>query len=336
MDKAMHRRLARRYFLGAFGALAGGPSASKAIAAETFTMRMSLPESATSVLGMTALHFAAAVERRSNGQLKVEVYPSYQLVKQAEIVSGLVSGVLDLAIQGSAVVVPALPQFQVFDTPFLFRNVASAYRAVDGPIGNELFALLESKGIIGLGWGTGGFKELSTTTKAVTVPEDMKGMRVRIQSGAVYVATYQALGAIPVTIDAAESFIALQQHVVEGVDLNLDSITTGKFYTVIRHVALSHHIFVVSLLMGSKRKIDTLPLALQRILREEGRALVPFWRSLTAQQIADDVVVLKKNGVAFTEIQYPLFRKAVEPVYAMIQAQLGGSLLERVSRAAGV
>jgi TRAP-type transport system periplasmic protein len=179
------------------------------------------------------------------------------------------------------------------------------------------------------------FKEISTTTKAVVVPEDMKGLRMRIQNGAVFVATYQALGAIPVVIDATEVFVALQQRTVDAIDINLNAVREGKFYTLIKHVALANHILAVNPLFGSRRKIEGLPAPIQKIIKEEGRALEPFWRSLTAKQTAADVQTLKDNGVAFTEIQYAPFRKAMEPVYATFQARLGADLLERVSRAAG-
>ena len=87
-------------------------------------------------------------------------------------------------------------------------------------------------------------------------------------------------------------------------------------------------------LLASKRKVEGLPLALQRILKGEAKAVVPFWRSAINKQTAEDIELLKKNGVTFTEIQYAAFRKAVEPVYAMYQSKLGSSLIERVGRAA--
>jgi TRAP-type transport system periplasmic protein len=333
----MTRRLSRASFAGALGALTGtaGPIISRAAGSDAFTMRMSMQETGTSLQVRVALRFAAAVNRRSNGQLKVEIYPNNQLANQQGTVDGLTSGVVDLAIIQASVMFSLVPRFQIFDLPFLFKNLESGFRVLDGPIGNELFADMDSKGITGLVWGSTGFKELETVSKAVVVPEDMKGLRIRVQNGPVYVATYQALGAVPVTIDVSEAFVALSQRTVDGMDINLDAVTTQKFYTVIKHVAMLNHIFVVSPLMGSKRKIEALPPSLQRILREEAKAVVPFWRSSIASQTAEDIQILKQNGVAFTEIQYPAFRKAVDPVYAMVQSKLGVDLIERVGRAAG-
>jgi TRAP-type transport system periplasmic protein len=155
-----------------------------------------------------------------------------------------------------------------------------------------------------------------------------------VQAGGVYLATYQALGAIPVTIDSAEMYTALSQRTVDGIDLTFDSFTTAKLYTVCKHIALSNHVFNVSPLIGSKRKIETLPPDLQRIVREEGRATGTFWRSILVRQTAADLDILKRNGIVFTEIQHAAFRKAVEPVYALVQGKLGGDLIERIARAA--
>jgi TRAP-type transport system periplasmic protein len=138
-----------------------------------------------------------------------------------------------------------------------------------------------------------------------------------------------------VAFDMAEVFVALTQRTVDGLDIPLDSINVRKLYTVIKHVAMTNHVLTVGPLMGSKRKIEALPPALQRMVKEEGRAIVPFWRSRAARQDAPGIQALKQNGVAFTEVQYPAFRKAMDPVYAQFQSKIGGDLLERIIRIAG-
>ena len=104
------------------------------------------------------LDMAAAVERRSNGQLKIEVYPNGQLTRQGGTIEGLASGVIDLAVENVSFLESIVPQYQIFDLPFLFKDLESGYRALDGPIGVELFSYLEPKNIVGLCWGVNGFK----------------------------------------------------------------------------------------------------------------------------------------------------------------------------------
>ena len=138
----MARRLARRYVVGALAGLATGV----ARADDTFTLRLSLPDATTSIKTTAALRLAAAVARRTNGRLKIEVYPSAQIASQQATVDGIVSGVLDLTIIATAFLVPLFPQYAVFDLPFLFKNAAAGYRVIDGQLGNEFFAQLEHQG----------------------------------------------------------------------------------------------------------------------------------------------------------------------------------------------
>jgi TRAP-type transport system periplasmic protein len=330
------KSLSRRSLIGAICALGspiGRPTAAGAAVPEQHTMRLAMPTAADSIFGQAALHLASAVQRRSNGQLKIEVYPNGQLASQQATIDGLVTGVIDLAIEASGFLVPLFPQYAVWDMPFIVRDLATGYRIQDGDIGREMFAQLEPKGIVGLAWGSAGFKELQTTRPIIS-QDDIKGLRMRIPSGAVYVATYQALGAIPLVIDLSETYTALSQHTVEGIDLNLDGFATGKYYTIVKHIAWLHHFFAVQPVLGSKRKIEALPPGLQKILREEGRAVTPFWRSQLARQIAADVDIFKKNGVAFSEIPYAPLRKAVDPVYTLYGAKIGGELVDRFARAA--
>jgi TRAP-type transport system periplasmic protein len=294
-----------------------------------------MPQALESAQGMAVSHFASAVARRSNRQLTIEVYPNAQLAKEQASIDGVATGVIDFTTLSSSFLTPLFPRFEVLGAPFLFRNSATAFRIVDGPIGAGLFAELEAKGVIGLGWGGGSFKEFQTTSKAVVAPEDMRGLRIRSVGGAVYNAIFQALGAIPVTIDIAETYTALSQHTVDGMDAPLDSFTFLKLYTVVKNVAMSNHIFNVNPFIASKRKMDALPPALQKIVREEGRAVPPFWRSLLARQTTEDIQFLKKSGVAFTDPQYQAFRKAMDPVYALLQSRLGDDLLSRIRRAIG-
>jgi TRAP-type transport system periplasmic protein len=331
----MIRRLSRKRVLAGVGATLNVPLACRATAADTYTMRMQIALDATSAQGVAASRFAAAVLRRSKGQLQVEIYPNGQLAKEQAILDGLTTGVLDLAIQGVAILVPLLPQFQIFQMPFLFKDLEAGYRVVDGAIGEELFAQLEPKGIEGLGCANGGFRELETTSKAIVVPDDMKGLRIRIQSGAVYVAIFQALGAIPVTIDVSEVFVALSQRTIDGIDATTNSFIDFKLYTIAKQVAMFNHVSSMTMLMGSKRKIDALPLALQKIIKEEGKASIPPWRSLQAHETLASIQMLRRNGVSFTEIQHSAFRKAMDPVYAMFQSKIGGNLIERAGRVAG-
>jgi TRAP-type transport system periplasmic protein len=328
----------RKLFLGtsACGLLtAMRPVAARAAeTADTYTLRMNVPGSPSMPWNVIAAQWAVSVARRSNGRLKIELYPNSQLASEQATVESLLSGVIDLTYQATAALVPIVPRLQVLELPFIFKNAEAAFRVLDGPIGDELFADLDAKGLTGLLWGVTAFRQVGTTSKAIRVPDDMKGLRIRIQGGAVYVAMMQALGAIPVAIDKSEIFPALQQHTIDGSESIIEQFYTEKFYTIVTHIALTNHVFSVVPMFASKKKLQALPADLQKILKDEAKAFRSRQRALAAQKASETVQPLKDKGVIFTDTDHTAFQRALQPLYGSFQSKIGGDLIERVSRIA--
>src|SRR5262249_44830029 len=137
----MKRAFTRTSFFGAAAAY-GVAGSQTCRAADSYTLRLSTVEAAGSVQGTVATHYAEAVRNRSKGQLKIEVYPSGQLASQQETIDALGSGVVDLTIQGTGILQPPFPRYQVFDMPFLFKDAPAAFRVLDGPVGVDFFTEL--------------------------------------------------------------------------------------------------------------------------------------------------------------------------------------------------
>ena len=335
MPKPSRKQFLARSLGAAQAAGLGTMYAGVVRAAGTYTLRCSSVAAATTSWNVWALQLAADVSRKSNGALKIEIYPNAQLAKEADSMTALQSGLIDsVQLQNTVQYESLFPQLAVFTMPFIFRSAAAGYKVVDGQIGDELFDQFAAKGVVGLCWVDSGFKQLETTTKAIREPEDMKGLRFRIQGGPVNVAMVQALGAIPVTIDFAEVYTALSQHTIDAIDPNLDGFVAGKLDTVCSHVAMTNHVFSLLPFVGAKKKLDSLPAELVKLLKDEAKATRGVGRSLSQQKVVDAIAYLKGKGIAFTEINYPAFRKAMDPVYTMMTPKLG-DLVQRVSKAAG-
>jgi tripartite ATP-independent transporter DctP family solute receptor len=282
---------------------------------------------------VAARQLGAAVARRSNGRLQIEVFPNSQLAKERESVQGLLSGTVDMTAQATPWIESFYPQMQVLTLPFLFKDSASAFRVADGPIGDELFAGLETKGITGLLWCGTSFREFESTGRPIKTPDDVKGLRFRVQSGAVYVGMATALGAIPVQIDYSELYTALSQKTIDLIDSTPDGLVSAKLQMVTKNLAMTNHVYNLNPLIASKKKLDELPSDLQRILREEIRAIRTSWRNRCDQQAAESLQALKSGGMTFTEIDHAAFQRAMEPVYAAAQTRVGGDLVQRLVRA---
>ena len=307
----MTLRNARSRFAASAGAGAALAAFGKAMsAADIYTLRINMALGTNSIMGGAMLRWAAAVQRRSNGRLAIEVFPNNQLERELASIDALRNGTYDLTIQASTILSNSFPHVRVFDLPFLFRNIGAAYRLFDSQIGEELFAEMAQQGVMGLVWSPQGFRQFETTGKAIHNPDDMKGLRLRIQPSPVFVAMARALGALPVTIDFGETYVALRQHIVDGLDTTLDAIVDAKMYDVLRYVAFSNHIFTSAPLLMNKAKFDSLPRDLQTILKEESRAVNPYWRDLYQKRQTANVETMKRQGAAFSGNRFRQFPQA--------------------------
>ena len=278
-------RITRRTFASAAGALGTGSLLTSRASAQAYGMRMSVVGPTTGSLVQAGFAFSRAVSSRTNGQLMVDIYPNGQLINMEGSVAALASGVVDLAIISTGSLVGTFPRWQVFDVPFMYKDEATAYRVFLSAAGDQLSGDLEAKGLVGLTWGSPGFKQICTTTKVVATPEDMKGLRIRTTPSPVFVQTYQALGAVPVVLDTAEAFTALAQHTVDGVDNVVWILSEAKWYTVLKHVAMASLFLSVVTLVGSKRQLDAMPANLQKkIVKKKDTNLVPVMRSLSDKE----------------------------------------------------
>ena len=160
----------------------------------------------------------------------------------------------------------------------------------------------------------------------------MKGLRVRIQNSPGAVATYKALGAVPVVIDISELFTAISQHTVDAMDQSIDAFVTFKYYSLAKYCAMLNHVFSVMPVMASKAKMNSLPANLQSLIRQEGNSLSQFWKAATLQRINEDIDICKKNGVSFTYPPYAAFRKAAESAWPVFQQRIGGNLIEMAAK----
>ena len=240
-------RLGRRGFVAAtLGALGASSALRSTVRAQAYTFRMSITSSVNNEYFTLATRYVRGVERRTNGRLSIEVYPNSSLAPQSQVISALQNGVVDLTIQSNSLMSTLIPRMQVFDLPFMFKDAASAYRVLDGSIGTDFLTELDSHGIVGLAWGDDGFRQIETVSRRIVNPDDMKSLRLRVQNGPLYTGMMQALGAIPVVIDANEIYTALQQKVIDGLEFPVTAFAAEKLYEITRNVAVSNHVFTVS------------------------------------------------------------------------------------------
>src|SRR6476659_3845560 len=189
--------------------------------------------------GKGSLKFQELAEKYTNGKVKVEVYPNSQLYKDNEELQALQLGAVQMLAPSLAKFGPlGVKEFEVFDLPFILPNKAALRKVTEGDLGKRLFKKLETKGIVGLGFWDNGFKIMSAN-KALHLPEDFRGLKMRIQSSKVLEEQMRALGAIPQVLAFSEVYQAMQTGVVDGSENTPSNMFTQKHHEVQKFATLS-------------------------------------------------------------------------------------------------
>ncbi|RPI09634.1 MAG: TRAP transporter substrate-binding protein [Zetaproteobacteria bacterium] len=303
---------------------------SGAMAAAKWNMKFGHDMPEDSAQHVAALKYAELVKERTKGQVEIKVFPAQQLGTDPEMVQQAQMGTLEIVLPPTAKISGFAPPLQLADLPFLFPTKEACYQVLDGPVGDKLMALLESKGLKGVSFWESGFKQM-TANKAIRKPEDFAGMKVRVMESPILIAQYKQVKANPIPIDFAETYNALQQGVVEAQENPLVSIVNMKFYEVQKYTMLSNHGFLGYAFLFSKKVYDGLPADIQKVLRDTARELAPFERAETARREGGYIERIKKGGsqiVEFSTAEKAAFEQAFRPVHQQFAKTIGEDLLK--------
>jgi TRAP-type C4-dicarboxylate transport system substrate-binding protein len=210
----------------------------------------------------------------------------------------------------------------------------SAERLLDGPIGQQLLAEMEAKGIYGLTWGHYGWRVTETNDRAIRGPQDLNGLKVRIQPGAVFAAMFKTVHAVPIVIDLAELYVALSQGTVNGYELPFMAVVSTKLVEVTKYVGVTNHVYNAGAFMASKARFDALTPKEREVIRETAKEIQPVWRKLVAAKSLESRKVCEQRGLAISEVDYPAFKRAMQPVYAEFRPRIGEEFVDKVIKEA--
>jgi C4-dicarboxylate-binding protein DctP len=230
-----------------------------------------------------------------------------------------------------------LPEFELFDLPYIFPDRTVLRRIVDGDIGKDLLKRLEAKGIVGLAFWDNGFKVMSANRPLHTVA-DFKGLKMRIKSSKVLDAQMRALGALPQVMAFSEVYQGLQTGVVDGTENSPPNLYTQKMYEVQKYVALSYHGYDGYAIIVNKKFWDALPVDIRTTLEGAMRDATEFENRLSLQDNEDSIAKVKASGrssvYALTDEEQAAWRRALLPVHREMEGRIGKQLIESVYREA--
>ncbi len=288
--------------------------------------------------GMAAERFKQLAEERTAGRVKVEVYPNSSLFKDGEEMEALQLGSVQMLAPSMSKFGPmGLPQFELFDLPYIFPNRDFLHRVTQGAIGRDLFKSLEPKGIVGLGFWDNGFKMMSAN-RPLHMPADYKGLKMRIKSSKVIDAQMRALGVQPQVMAFSEVYQALQTGVVDGSENSLPNFYTQKFFEVQKFLALTAHGYDGYAVIVNKKFWDGLPADVRATLETAMNEATDYENELSLKENQDDIARIKANGRCEvyepTEAEQAALRKVLVPVQKEMESRIGKPWLDAVYKEA--
>jgi C4-dicarboxylate-binding protein DctP len=288
--------------------------------------------------GKAAERFKQLAEERTGGKVRVEIYPNSQLYKDKEEVEALQLGAVQMLAPTSSKFGPlGVPEFEVFDLPFMFPSRDALHRVTEGPIGAEILKRLEPHGIIGLAYWDNGFKNISAN-KPLLKPEDVRGLKMRIQSSRVLHAQMRALKANPQVTAMAEVYQALQTGVVDGTENVWSNMYTLKFHEVQRHATLTNHGYIGYAVIVNKAFWDGLPPDIRALLEQAMRETTTFANQIAQKENDDALAAIRASGLTtvheLTIEQREVWRQALLPVHVQMEARVGKDLIDAIRKVA--
>lgn len=274
------------------------------------------------------------LEAQTQGRLKLQMFASGVLGSEKEVVEQVQLGAVQIARISLGVVGPVVPEVDVFNMPFIFRDEAHMRKVVDGPIGQELLDKITASPakLVALGWMDGGSRSLYTK-KPVRTPADLKGMKVRMMGNPLFVDTMNAMGGNGISMAYGEVFSALQTGVVDGAENNPPSMfTSNHFSTGAKYYAQTNHLIIPEIFVMSRATWDKLSPADQALVKKVSREAQMEQRALWDKSVAEYSAKLKAAGVEFIQVDQKPFFEATAPVRARYGAKFP-ELMKRIQAA---
>ena len=218
----------------AAAALALAPSVALAQQTYKSEYRMSLVLGPPSPWGMAGQIWADLVKERTKGRINIKLYPGVSLIQgdQTREFSALRQGVIDMAVGSTINWSPQVKSLNLFSMPFLMPDYAAVDALTQGEVGKEVFKTLEKSGVMPLAWGENGYRELTNSKHAISKPEDLKGMKIRVVGSPIFTDMFSAMGANPTQMSWADAQPALSSGAVDGQENPLFMFTILKLQTV--------------------------------------------------------------------------------------------------------
>ncbi len=284
--------------------------------------------------GLGAQKFAELIKEKSDGKMKVMVFASGTLGGDAQVISSVQGGTVDMTLVTPGLLSGIEKGFALYGLPFLFQNSAEVDAVLDGPAGQNLLTTLEPHGLIGLGYWDHGFRHITNSKHPVQKLEDIKGLKLRLQQIPTAIESFKALGANVVPLSFTELYTAMETRTVDGQENPLAAIETSKFYEVQKYLSLTGHFYDPLVAIFSKRTWDKLNETERELVRSASLEAQAYERKVSRDMDVSSREALAKHGMQINEVapeEIERMREQVRPTVEKLVAEYGPALMDEMN-----
>lgn len=276
-----------------------------------------------------ANEMARILEEKSGGTMEVKLFANGQLGQEREMFEGMQMGTVEMAVMTNSYVSNFVAACGALDLPFVFESVDQAMEVLNGDFGQQLFDAFDNVGVVPLSWGVGGFRNLTTASKPVSTPDDLKGMKIRCLENNTYMNTYSALGANPTPMAWSETIPGLQQKTVEGLDASISVLYTSGFADICDYLSLTNQFFAAILICISETEWNKLNEQQQTWLREAATEACALQADFQVQADEDNLAKMEEAGMTIIrDVDYDAFKAKLGDFYDSMKDSIGAEYVD--------
>lgn len=272
---------------------------------------------------IAAQQFKTNVEKRTNGEVKINVYGNNTLGNPPEVLEQVIMGAVDMGLPGQDQLAKHLPFYDVIGAPFAFKDYATADKVIDGDFKKWAEPELAKKNLVHLSDWEWGFRQLTNSKKPILTPADMKGLKIRTPPSFTYQAFVEAAGGNAQTIAFSELVMAMKQGVVDGQENPIGTIYSLKIYENQKYMSILNYTYSSMVHVINKKSWDKLNPAQQKIVAEESAASAKLARKLLRDDEAKQIKEMEAKGIVVARPDLGPWKAAMGPAWKKVEARVG-------------
>ncbi len=231
-----------------------------------------------------AKKFAEILADLSKGQVEIQIMPNSQLGAERDMMEGMQLGTVDMAIITNLAIGSFMPEYMVYDLPYLFKDDVTAFKVLDSDLAKRIDdKLFKTKGIKVLAKGQGGFRQTINNVRPLREVADMKGVKIRVPENPLFIATFKAIGANPTPMAWNETFTGMQQKTIDGLEYPSSVVYTTRFYEVAKYMSATRHFFSPVVMMISSSAWNSLDAATQALFEQAAQSAAADQRAFISK-----------------------------------------------------